>query len=91
MDPQATLRAILNGEATDEHWEALADWLQRGGFKPTCTHLGSEPCMIGGNGFDGPRRESQRKRQRIDGPNGLHLRTWGKRIAFVTSEARYFL
>ncbi len=38
MDPNATLKRILDAKTRDEHWAAcqdLADWLDKGGSKPT--------------------------------------------------------
>jgi len=107
MDPKATIFAIIknHGESdgytvmdeTTELFEALEEWLLKGGSRPRIPNLGWNPICpeIGGNGFDGPRRAgTPQPEKRVDGPRGMHLRTWGggsrARIVFVASNKKRF-
>lgn len=98
MDPKETLREIVDGENSKDRnlelWEALAEWLDNGGFPPQCSTLGIEENWIGGNGFDGERRLGTRcvllRSTVIFGPEGSRLRKWGNHYAFVSSEGKTY-
>ncbi len=73
MDPQATLDAILDAIATnnreqfDEAFNDLANWLQRGGYPPTCKGLGMASYRTT-SGHSMPHKP----RQTITATNGLY-------------------
>ena len=99
MDPNATIRLIIESyrdereEGKAERTTLMADlakWLESGGFKPRCAHLGIEKAEHGGDGFNGPRHEYERRVTHISGGD-CTLRKWGNHYALQTPGKVYHL